>query len=362
MKKRISKLLLCLFVLLFVITGCSKETEKTEQEKLIEDMTREFEVSDKDSYKNVVAMLIQEEPVYVDEVMWYIFLIEDSMKLYSETYEEGTGESYWEQSVDGNVTMGELYTGDIITQITYNQILSSLAQKDGLKIDEDGIRKEAKEVMSNISKEDIEKYGLTEDAYVKMHIKWELVDQYLEILGEDAVINEEQIRKDNPIESFVGKLNTEFIIVLHTYTDENGEKQILSDDRIDELIAELEKARQDALNGKDMKDVAKDYANVLYFESSFYLGDNSATSIYEETTKKLSVGEVSGVVREALSTYVIKRLDDSKDEDYEEYIESLVKKEEEIYAEHKAKELTEDISAKLNDNVWKTIGIGKNNS
>ena len=188
MKKRLSKVLLLMLVLSFVFVGCSKDEEKTEQDKLIEDMLREFDVSDKDSYKNAVAMLVEGEPVYVDEVMWYIFLLEDSMKTYSETYEKGTGESYWEQYVDGTVTMSELYTDDIISQIAYNQILSTLATEDGLKSNEESIRDEAKKVMTNISEKDIEKYGLTEDAYVKMHIKWELVDKYIEIFKKVIIL------------------------------------------------------------------------------------------------------------------------------------------------------------------------------
>ena len=362
MKKSLCKGLFLLLILCFVFTGCSKEKEKSDKDKLVEDMLREFDVNDKANYKNSVAMLVGGEAVYVDEVMWYIFLLEDSMRVYSEEYEEQMKEPYWEQYVDGNVTMGQLYTDDIISQIAYNQTIYSLALKDGMKCDEDSIRAEAVTVMANISKDDIEKYGLTDEAYVKMHIKWALVDKYLAKLCSEAEVDLEKIKKEHPIEEFKGKINTEFIIVPYTYADENGDKQVFDNATIDKLNAELESARQEVALGKDMKAVADAYDNVLYYKSSFYEEDKSATSIYKSVATKLSSKEISEVTVEAFSAYVIRRLDDTKDKDYVEYIEGLANEERTIYGEAKAKELTKNISNKLNDNVWKTIGVGKNNS
>lgn len=353
-------------LVLLSVTGCNdKDKDKDDDIKenpLTDKLTMEFDVTDKENYKDSVAMLVEDEPVYVDEVMWYIFLVEDSMKIYSETYENGTKESYWEQVMESGETLGEQYTKDIKNQIIYNQVLSSKAISQGLECNKEEIVAQAKEIFGNISPEDKEKYGLTEDAYIRMLEKWELVDKYLEFLGTQVEIDEEELRKKKPIESFQCKINTEFIIVLNTYVDDNGEKQVHDDSTITELIKELDNARKDVIAGKSMKEVAEDYDNVDYYESSFYKGTSSAVEAYEETAAKLKPGEVSEVVRDALSSYVIKRLDDTKEADYAEYIESLVGEKQDLYAQEKGKEYTDNANVRMNEAVWKTIGIGKNNS
>lgn len=354
------QVLLVIFCL--TLTGCSEKEGKDDKEQVIDKLAVEFDSKDKENYGNYVAMLVDGEPVHVDEVMWYIFLIEDSMKIYSDTYEKQTNEPYWDQVMNGTVTMGQMYTEDIKKQIIYNQVLWSKAVSEKIECDQEEIAKEAKENMSNISKEDIERYGLTEEAYVRMLTKWEMVDKYLKLIGSQAKIDEEEVRKENPIEEFKCKINTEFIIVMNTYVDANGEKQTHDDETIANLTIELENARKEVMSGKSMKEVAKAYDNVYYYQSSFYQGSSGATKIYENAAVELKTGEVSNLIRDALSSYVIRRLDDTKDSDYTEYIGEIVTKKQELYAQDKAKEYTNNAQVRVNDNVWKTIGVGKNNS
>ena len=193
-------------------------------------------------------------------------------------------------------------------------------------------------------------------------VKWELVEQYLNYLGSQADIDEMKLREEKPIESFQCKINTEYIIVMNAYVDDKGEKQIYDDATITKLIAELEDARDDVLSGKSMKEVAEIYENVSYYESSFYRGSTGTVEIYENAAYSLKPGEVSEIIRDALSTFVIRRLDDTKDADYEEYIKELVGEKQNLYAQDEARELTNNAYVSVNENIWETIGVGKNNS
>ena len=157
-------MLVVFMMLTFSLVGCSDKEEKnkdnqSEEEQLMDKLSKDFNVKDKDSYKDSVAMLVEDKPVYVDEVMWYIFLIEDSMSIYSEVYEKETKEPYWEQIMDSGVTLGQMYTGDIKDQIIYNEVLSAKAVSAGIECDQENIASQAKKNMANIAKEDIEKYG-----------------------------------------------------------------------------------------------------------------------------------------------------------------------------------------------------------
>lgn len=366
--KRLYKifLLVCLMSVV-LISGCSDEgqatvEEKSNQEKLLEELIRPFDASDKESYSTALAVLVGDKQVYVDEAVWYVFLIEDSMRIYSETYEKKVEEPYWEQEVDGGTTMGKLYTDDIITQIAYNKFLAGKALEAGIECDDKEIDEKTEEVWNSVAKEDVDKYGLSKEGYKKMITNLELCKKYIELLGEDLDISEEDLKKDNPKEEFEGKINTEFLIVQNTYIDEEGNKQTKDDETINKLVTELEDARCDVLSGMSMEDVAKKYENVEYYTSSIYKGTNSATSAYENAASKLETGEVSEIVKEALNSYVIKRLDNTKDKDYEEYIEKLIIEKKTAYAENKAKELSETVNVRSNEKVWNCIGVGKNNS
>lgn len=359
-------LLVCLVNVIFV-TGCSKNGDEEDenakkQEALLETLTRPFDVSDKEGYSEAVAVLVGDEPVYVNEAIWYVFLIEDSMKVYSEAYEKEVKEPYWEQEVDGGTTMGQMYTEDIIGQIAYNKFLADKAIEAGLECDDKELDKKTEKVWNNVAKADIEKYGLSKEGYKKMITNWELCEKYLEFLGEDLVVNREDLKKENPKEEFEGKINTEFLIVQNTYIDEDGNNQAKDNDTINNLMKELENARCDVIGGMAMEDVAKKYENVSYYTSSVYKGTNSATTVFEETASKLAVGEVSEITREALNSYVIKRLENTKDLDYEEYIDNLLKEKKTAYANNEARELTETVNVRSNNNVWNCIGVGKNNS
>ena len=330
LKRMYRKLLFICLVSMVMLTGCSEnnnedEASKDKDELLMEELKKPFDASKKEEYEKVVALLVGDEPVYVDEAVWYVFLIEDSMKVYSQTYEEEIKEPYWEQKIEGGSTMGQIYTDDVIGQIAYNKFLADKGREEKIELNSEEIDKKTEKIWGSVSKEDIEKYGLSKEGYKKMISNWELSAMYLELLGEELEIDEEDLKNNNPKEEFEGKINTEFLIVQNTYVDKDGNKQTKDNATIEKLQEELDKARQDVINGMTMEDAANKYENVSYYTSSIYKGTNSASGVFEENASKLAKGEVSPIIKEALNTYVIRRLEDTKDLDYEEYIQNMIK-------------------------------------
>lgn len=360
--KKINLAVLIIMVLALVCTGCRDEEEKDDEGKLLEQLAVEFDVNDKECFSEVVGVLVDSQPVYVDEIAWYVFLIEDSMKVYSETYENGTGKSYWEQQTDGTGTFSEVYTDKVLDQIAYNTVVSVKARENGCEYDEEAILDNGKELLSNIPKEDIDKYGLTLDGYLKMQSKIELVDEYAKKAVEEMQVDEDKIKKEHPIEEFAGKINTKYLIVHNTYIDDNGEEKSYDNDTINALAAELKEARDKALDGESMEQVAKEYEHVDFHEGSFYVDMQGVAGAFASAAKALEVGQTSEVIMDATASYVITRLEDNTLEDYEEYITILVNGEKERVLEEEFTTLSQDASVRTNANVWKYMAVGKNKS
>ncbi len=348
-------LLIMLAISVFFACGCQKKEDETKEEQLISKLTEEFEVGKKDNYDKVVALLVDETPVYLDEVMWNIYLLEESMKVYEENYEG----DYWAQDLEGTGTLAQVYTKNLIEQIIDNTFIAELAVKEGLSCDRDALKKEGEEILKKISKEDKEKYGLTIEAYVSMSEKWELKDLYVAFCGKEADISKEELKKDHPYESFEGKINTKYLMFHNTYVDENGEKKVHDNATIDKGVKELEAARQELLSGKSMEEAAKNHTMISMYEGSFYKDLEGVQKSFKTIAINLKEGEISEVFADGMGAYVVERKKDTKQEDYETYLSELEENKRLEYGNSIYSELTEKIEYKANEKVWSVIEVGK---
>ena len=144
--------------------------------------------------------------------------------------------------------------------------------------------------------------------------------------------------------------------------DDNGEVKSYDNDKINALAAELKEARDKALDGESMEQVAKEYEHVDFHEGSFYVDMQGVAGAFASAAKALEVGQTSEVIMDATASYVITRLEDNTLEDYEEYITILVNGEKERVLEEEFTTLSQDTSVRTNANVWKYMAVGKNKS
>lgn len=164
----------------FFVACDNKEKNVNEETKI----SPNEQMTNKNEYKynpDETVFLIDDKPIKANEVMWYIYSMENEFKEDVKKYREEKGDSFYDAVAnDKGETVREAVRNEIEDMIYYYEIMSKLAESmDEYNIeDESFFIEQAKEYMKTVSDEDIEKYHLDENVYAQILRKWSLTDIY----------------------------------------------------------------------------------------------------------------------------------------------------------------------------------------
>ena len=145
--------LLFMAVTSICLSGCKKEEK--EEYGLPEDVS---------TYSTVEVYKIGDNSIKLDEIMWYVYMMETDMKEDALEYEEKNNKSYYEVVIDSqnNTTVGEKVISEIEEMVTYYEIMNDLAiesEKYDLDAVKEVIEPQAEEFFSNVDENVIKKMG-----------------------------------------------------------------------------------------------------------------------------------------------------------------------------------------------------------
>lgn len=225
MKIKLNKsfFLLSVTVTLF-FAGCNKEEEK------------EYGIpKDSTTYSSVEVYKIGENSITLDEVMWYVYIMEMDMKEDALAYQQSKGESYYEAIVDAesNTTVGEKVISEIDEMITYYEIMNDLvleSEKYDLEAVKEVVEPQAEEYYNSVNKDIAEKMGLKQEVYEEILTKWRLADMYYDEVSKlydvDPVELVEDYYSEEELEQFT---NDEYDKMLEMF-EESYRKQLFDYD------------------------------------------------------------------------------------------------------------------------------------
>lgn len=296
----------------FVMTGCSKDNGNDKNEAT---QVKESTVST-DKLGETVAYTVGEYKVYMDEVVWYQYLIEEKMYDDAKEYKDNNNSSYYGVVLDEDgTTVKDKVLNEIEDQVSYYEIMYHQAV-DGKNytVDDDEIFKEqALKKLSDIDEDIVKEFGLTADAYERILKKWAYADLFYQDVTKLYDVDADKLVTDKYSDEDTRQYNTSYIFASY-YSDDKK----LSDEECAKLLADMKDIRSSIDEEDELSDYAKE--GLSFGEKNFICDDSDATpKEYKECAKKLVNGQLSDVLETTEGCYIIK-MNDNNSKDYYNFL------------------------------------------
>lgn len=313
----------------------------------------------KDGSKDLVVS-VGDTKVYMDEMMFYIYMTETQLNQIDQMYQAYMGTSYWDQEYSEGVTVREYSKTSTMDMAVQYEILYAEAIKAGNELsDEDkaASKESIGQIMSSLSEAQLEKTGLTEEIVTKVWNKTAISYNYTNNLIEGFDIDDEKIRAGIN-KSDYKQYDTQSLFISTMKYDEEGKSSEMTDKEKSEAKNKIEALLDKAKAGDDFSTLVTDNEDVTSTDRSFLVNDESTSEEYKEAAMKLKNNQVSEVLEMEDGYYIIKMVEDDSDESYEAAVSEAIKQEENTRFQVAYEELKKNYEIKINNDVWDELEFG----
>lgn len=342
LKKGMSLMLVFILALSMTLaTGCSKKEDDNKVSKQL-------------------AVTVDDKKIYMDDMMYYIYLVELQGNQYDEMYKAYFGTGYWDTEYEEGVTIREKMKSYIMDTVVMNEILydKAIAEKYELTDEEVKTTKENTATMlENVTEDQLKITGFTEDKLLDIQEKLAIAYRYqTDIIDafdiDDAAITATISKEDNR------QYNTEYMLFPTTTTDASGASVAMSDADKKTALKNATAALEKAKAGTAFADIIAKYDGSTTNPLNFVAGDQTADAAYETAALKLKNDEYSEIVETDAGYYVIKMTDNNSTESYDTAVSNAITTEETTQFNAAYEKMKADYKITVNEKVWDTIVLG----
>jgi foldase protein PrsA len=290
------------------------------------------------------VLTVDDSKVKVDEMMYHVMLAEMQGQLYASFMGEDL-ESYWEKKNDDGVAMKDATKKMAMDNAIKYEIFYKLGKENGYTLTEEEKEtssSKALDIKKNLPAASLEKLGLTEDKLIEIQDKIAVATKYYDDYISKLGVDEEAIKETiDPAE----------------YKQYDIQYIYAQEDQHDELVALSEKASGTEDLTELSKDTGLNSGDLSFLEGADTFGEEDNL---EDEIKALEVGEVSSIIQTVKGYYIIKLVDNSSTDKYDDAVKDAVEKATEDAFEPAYEALKKEHHIKIVKKVWDKIELGNN--
>ncbi|SHO50874.1 peptidylprolyl isomerase [Anaerocolumna xylanovorans] len=336
-KRIISRLLIVTLIAgMMLAAGCSKKTSSTGD----------------------LVVTINDEKLYMQDMMYFIYAMEAQGQMYAQYYP-----GYWDMDIEG-VTMREQMKQSAMDAAVMWEILYLKAKdaKYSLTDDEKAtIKTNVESVMTSLKdkKEQLDLTGFTTENLTKAQEKLQIANKYYEFVVDGLNIKEDDVKSTVDRDKY-RQYNTEYLFAATTKYEDSKTVE-LSDKEKAAAKASIDKALTEVKAGKEFADIVKEDDSLTTSTLNFVKDDGKADEAYQTAALKLKNDAVAdSVIETTAGYYIIKMKDNNNSESYDAAVkEAVTKAENDAFTKKYEDEIKKDYKITVNDKVWSKIVMGE---
>jgi foldase protein PrsA len=339
-KRVVSVLLLFLLAIgMTLTTGCSKKTDTA----------------------GVLAVTVNDQKIYMDEMMYYIYTVEQTGASYDQVYQQYYGTSYWDMEYSEGVAMrdqAKIYVMDnaIMYEILYEKAVEAGYSLTDAELTEN--KSNAAQILEKVTDEQLQITGFTQKVLLKVLEKLVVGGKYYTELVDGFDIDDQAITATIVTDDY-RQYNTEYLFIPTTSYDENYNPVVVSDEEkataLDSMKAALEKVK----TGEEFSAIVTEDTSITTKSMNFMYNDNNIETPYKDIAITLENDTYTpDVVETEYGYYIIKMLDNNSTESYDAAVEAAITAEEDKAFTAQYDILKKDYTTTINAEVWDPIVLG----
>lgn len=339
--KKIISTLLIFTLALTLVTGCSKSGGSENSKKL--------------------TVTVGDSKVYLDEMMYYIFMNEYQLDQYDQMYKAYMGTSYWDMEYSEGVTMREFAKTSTMDMVVQYEILYAEAKKAGYELtaeEKETLPTNVEQFMSAITEEQLEKTGLTKEIVETVVEKLMVTSRYIQDMIDKFEIDDAAITATVDKDE-LKQYNTQALFVETSTIDEEGKTVAFSDKEKADAKKKIDAVLEKAKAGDEFDKIVEGQEEIQKQDNNFVIGQGAVSEEYEKLAKGLKNDEVTDVVETADGYYIIKMVNNNSDESYKAEVDKKISEEEQKQFEAEYAKIKETYKVTINDEVWNEIVMGE---
>ena len=317
-----------------------------------------------DQLKPELILTVNDEKIYLNDAMYYIYNAETSAVMYDGLYQQVYGCSYWDYVDDDGNTGSDLAKTEIMNNLTEDIVIYLMATDAGYTIsDEDKKSGEEKytELASNLSSKQKLKTGMSKKDLTEVLTKQAMIDRYKKDIIASCNLDYDSIKGEISKEDY-REYDIQYYHVSTVTSDEEGNQVAVSET---EKAAALEKIQSIAETAKTAEDFTKivdtetDQSVTFTEDGSFTEANGLFGDAVDKKVKAMKNDEISEVLEGEDGYYVVKMMNNNSTASYDQAVEDAVSSAEEEAFQGKYDEQSGNYTVTVNDDVWDMIVLGK---
>lgn len=284
--------------------------------------------------------------VYYNEAMVYL-------KSAQEKYENDYGKGIWDVDILGNgETFGEMIKNEVINQITELKIIRAEAEKQEITLSEEELSEAntyAREHYEGLTKEDIDRYLVTEELLQKVYADNLLANK----LFESMTINVD----NNVSELEANQITVWHILIYGVDYDEAGNKIALTTEERSEAYEKVRALLEQAKTTEDFYALAEANSEADTIEYTFgrNKGPDVYSSAFEQAAFTLKTGQVSDIITTEYGWHIIYSVTDFNEDATIQAKEAIIEERRNNLFAQSYSEWTKEYDIVINDEAWNAI-------
>lgn len=324
-------------------------------------MTLTTGCSKKNTSADSLVLTVNDQNVYLNEMMYYIYAVESSGAQWEQMYQTYNGTSYWDAEYEEGKTMRDQAKEYVMdTAIKYEIIYDKAVKEAYTLTDEEQKQAEsnAETILADMTDEVLKITGFTKEILTKVQEKLMLGEKYYSKVVEDLTIDDKAIKDSIKFEEHK-QYNTEYLFVATSKMDESYNTVELTDEEKAAAKTAITDALKKVKDGTTFADIVKDDDTLTTAEANFVYEDGSIDTKYQEAAITLENDAITDSIVEAeTGYYIIKMVDNNSSESYDTAVADAIATAEDEGFTTEYNKMKEEYTTTINDKVWDSIKLG----